>query len=172
MLKPSRITNAKKAFCIRVLSPLENGARAAREPRLGESAEVSRDGGALGGRGDDPRRGRKRFYATGRILGLRELDAGVETGWGRELERQRQNEYGGSDCRGLRIVAAGHAAGHHAAHVMAAICVIGIRGGSLVVMMLLNGALPGSAASGPVRRPCGCCERSIDKKHCEQTDAR
>jgi hypothetical protein len=162
--------NAKKTFCIRALSPLENG-RAACSPRPGGSAEVRREGGALGDRGDEPGRRRKRFYGTGRIFGLQELDAGVETCWSGELERQRQNEYRGSDRRGFRIVTAGHAAGHHARRVMAAIHVMGTGGGSLVVMMLLDGALTRSAAGQTVRGPSGSCERGIDKEHSQQTCA-
>jgi len=64
-----------------------------------------------------------------------------------------------------------HGAGHHSGHVMPAIHVIRMFGGSFLVMVRGNRALTGRAAGRLVRRPCGSRERSVEQNDYEQTDA-
>lgn len=90
------------------------------------------------------------------------MDGRGETCGCRELKWRRQDEYGRGDGRTLCVRAAGHRAGHHGDHVMAAIHVMRRRGGRFVVMMLGYGALIRGAAGGAVRGPRGGGERSIE----------
>jgi hypothetical protein len=68
-------------------------------------------------------------------------------------------------------MAAGHGAGHHPGHIVAAIHVVRGRGGRFVVMMLGNGALVRSTAGGFVGGPGGTGERCVEQDDDEQTDA-
>ena len=67
---------------------------------------------------------------------------------------------------------AGHGAGHHAGHIMAAIHVIRGCGGRLVRMMLGNRTLIRSTAGGLQGGPSGAGERRIEQDDDEQTEDR
>ena len=69
------------------------------------------------------------------------------------------------------MLAAGHAAVHHRGHVMAAVHVMRIARGSLVVMMLFDGTHSGSAARGVMGHPGGDGVWCVEKKNGEQADA-
>jgi hypothetical protein len=92
---------------------------------------------------------------------------GDRSGWQHKCHR--------GDHRPVRILAAGHRAVHHPAHIvaiMAAVCSRCGTGGSLLVMMLWNIAKAVGAASHGATRPGGSCERHIKKDDGQQAHER
>jgi hypothetical protein len=109
---------------------------------------------------------------TRKTRGLRHFD--------RRFDRRHRGNYGGwrqhesnrSDQRALRIMTAGHGAGHHSGHVMPAIHRIGRCRGVFLVVMCGNRALAGCAAGHLIRRPRNSRQRRIEQNNRKQADAR
>lgn len=137
----------------------------------GESANVSRESGALGSRRGKSRRRRKRFDGTQEIQEFCRLDRRLDPGWRDDHNWRGQHKRHGTDHRAFRIMAARHRARHHSGHVMSAIHMIRRRSRSFLVMMSHDRALIRRAARGLVGRPYCTCQWRIKENDNEQANA-